>query len=71
MAKKSVKSSKSSFLCECNKPMCCCSIPVFIMGIGLGALLTYPIFGSHPVKWGIAFIIVGLIWYFVQKKNHK
>lgn len=66
MAKKSIKSSLS---CACNKPMCCCSIPSFLMGIGIGGLLTYPIFGSHPVKWGVALIAIGLIWCFVQSKK--
>lgn len=32
-----------------------------LIGVGLGALLTYPIFGSHPVKWGIGLIAVGLL----------
>lgn len=65
------KSAKSSLLCECNKPMCGCSIPCFLMGIGVGGLLTYPIFGSHPVKWGISLIVIGIIWYFIQLKSKK
>lgn len=33
----------------------------FIGGIGVGAILTYPLFGSHPVRWGLALIIVALL----------
>ena len=32
-----------------------------IFGVGIGALLTYPYFGSHPVKWGIGLIAVGVL----------
>lgn len=60
----------SSF-CSCNQPLCACSIPCFIIGIGLGAFLTYPIFGSHPVKWGLALIAMGLLWYFYPQLKKK
>lgn len=30
------------------------------IGVGIGALLTYPYFGSHPIRWGIGLIVVGL-----------
>lgn len=66
MAKKSVKSSS---FCACEKPCCSCALPALIVGIGIGGLLTYPIFGSHPVKWGISLIAVGLIWCFIQSKK--
>lgn len=26
-------------------------------GIGVGFLLTYPLAGAHPVRWGVAFLI--------------
>ncbi|MDO8569975.1 MAG: hypothetical protein Q7R97_00120 [Candidatus Daviesbacteria bacterium] len=32
-----------------------------VIGIGIGAMLTYPIFGTHPVKWGVGLIVVGLL----------
>lgn len=54
-------------MCECcNKPSGCC-FGNLIIGVGLGALLTYPFFGSHPVKWGIALIIVGLLGHLYPK----
>ena len=37
----------------------------FIGGIGIGFLLTYPIAGTHPVRWGVAFLFVwfmGHVW---------
>lgn len=39
------------------------SIVHLIMGLGLGFLLTYPMAGPHPVRWGIAFLAVGLAWH--------
>jgi hypothetical protein len=32
-----------------------------ILGIGLGMLLTYPLAGAHPVRWGLGFIILGIL----------
>lgn len=32
-----------------------------LIGVGIGALLTYPYFGSHPVKWGVGLIALGLL----------
>lgn len=32
-----------------------------IAGIGVGMLVTYPLVGNHPVRWGIAFIVVGIL----------
>lgn len=32
-----------------------------LIGVGLGALLTYPYFGTHPVRWGLALIVVGIL----------
>ncbi len=34
-------------------------------GIGIGFLLAYPLAGSHPVRWGLAFLglsILGHLW---------
>lgn len=36
-----------------------------IGGIGIGFLLTYPLAGDHPVRWGITFLVIavlGHIW---------
>lgn len=30
-------------------------------GIGIGFLLTYPVAGAHPVRWGVAFIILAVL----------
>lgn len=35
-----------------------------LIGVGLGALLTYPYFGAHPIRWGIALIALGLLAHF-------
>lgn len=32
-----------------------------IGGIGIGILIASPIAGIHPVRWGIAFLIVSLL----------
>ncbi len=32
-----------------------------IFGIGIGFLLTYTVAGTHPVRWGIAFIVIALL----------
>jgi hypothetical protein len=34
-----------------------------VLGIGIGFLLTYPMAASHPVRWGLAFILAGLAWH--------
>ena len=33
----------------------------FMIGIGVGFLLSHPTGGIHPVRWGIAFVIVGTL----------
>ncbi len=42
-----------------------------IAGIGIGMLLTYPLAGSHPVRWGLGFIALGILGhiYPLIKKN--
>lgn len=32
-----------------------------IGGIGIGILITYPLVGSHPVRWGLAFLALSLL----------
>ncbi len=32
-------------------------------GVGLGALLTYPVAGVHPVRFGLVFLILGILGY--------
>ena len=59
---------KSQSFCKCqNGPICGCGICSLLVGIGVGALATYPVFGTHPVKWGLAFIVAGLAYYFYSK----
>lgn len=31
-----------------------------LAGIGIGVLFTYPLVKTHPLRWGVAFLIVGL-----------
>lgn len=36
-----------------------------IGGIGIGIIITYPLIGIHPVRWGLIFIgvaVIGHIW---------
>lgn len=42
-----------------------------IAGIGIGALLTYPFFGTHPVKWGISLIAVGILGHLYPLMSKK
>jgi len=32
-----------------------------VIGIGVGFLLAYSVVGIHPVRWGVAFIVLGLL----------
>jgi hypothetical protein len=32
-----------------------------IAGIGIGFLLTYSVAGIHPVRWGIAFLVIAFL----------
>ena len=31
-----------------------------LMGMGVGILLTYPLVGGHPVRWGMTLLALGL-----------
>lgn len=37
------------------------AITHLFLGIGLGILLTYPIVGNHPVRWGSLFVGLGIL----------
>lgn len=30
-----------------------------LVGVGVGMLLTYPLAGTHPVRWGLLFLALG------------
>ena len=32
-----------------------------ILGVGVGILITYPFIQTHPVRWGVALIVIGLL----------
>jgi len=32
-----------------------------ILGVGIGFLLTYTVAGVHPVRWGVAFLVIAFI----------
>ena len=39
-------------------------------GVGIGFMLTYPVAGIHPVRWGLIFLlmaVVGYLWAGMQK----
>ena len=33
----------------------------FFGGMGVGILLTYPVVREHPVRWGLAFVVLSLL----------
>ncbi|MCL5784384.1 MAG: hypothetical protein M1142_03460 [Patescibacteria group bacterium] len=33
----------------------------FLIGLGVGILITYPLIGAHPVRWGIIFLAIGIL----------
>lgn len=37
------------------------SLAHILIGIGVGFILARPLATIHPVRWGIAFIVVGLL----------
>lgn len=60
--------TKKSASCDFkNCPMGCYSLGSLFVGIGIGALFTYPFFGTHPVKWGVSLIIIGIIFALYSK----
>jgi len=32
-----------------------------LIGVGLGILITYPLVGGHPVRWGLVLVAIGLV----------
>ncbi|MBI2616572.1 hypothetical protein HYW55_00375 [Candidatus Gottesmanbacteria bacterium] len=34
-------------------------------GVGVGILITYPIVGGHPLRWGLSFLAIGVIGHFL------
>ena len=32
-----------------------------LAGIGIGILITYPLVGSHPIRWGVTFLALGIL----------
>lgn len=35
----------------------------FLIGLGLGVLLTRPFFDPHPIRWGLGLIAAGLAFH--------
>lgn len=31
-----------------------------LTGVGLGVLITYPLIGEHPLRWGTLLLVLGL-----------
>ena len=45
-----------------------------IAGVGLGALIAYPIIGIHPIRWGAGLLIIaalGHLYPLVQKRGKR
>ncbi|MDO9027337.1 MAG: hypothetical protein Q7U68_00515 [Candidatus Roizmanbacteria bacterium] len=32
-----------------------------ITGMGIGILITYPLVGAHPVRWGVVLLLLGIL----------
>lgn len=46
------------------------SVVHILIGIGIGALLTYPVAGIHPVRFGLVFLVLGILGH-VWAGTHK
>lgn len=42
---------------------------LILVGVGVGILITYPLVVTHPVRWGVLFIGLGLLAHFTRLKN--
>lgn len=40
-----------------------------LIGVGVGILITYPLVVTHPVRWGLLFIGLGLLGHFYPLKK--
>ena len=40
-------------------------------GIGIGILITYPLVGNHPVRWGLLFLIIAVLGHLYPLMNKK
>jgi predicted regulator of amino acid metabolism with ACT domain len=43
----------------------------FLIGAGLGILMARPVFGIHPVRWGIVLLTVGVALHLYPLRNQK
>ena len=34
-----------------------------LVGVGMGILMTYPIVGVHPLRFGFGFLVIGVLGY--------
>lgn len=39
------------------------SVVHLLIGAGVGVLVTYPFIGIHPLRWGVGFLILGVLGY--------
>lgn len=37
------------------------SIVHILAGMGIGVLITYPIVGTHPLRWGLVLLVLGVL----------
>jgi hypothetical protein len=42
-----------------------------VIGMGLGILVTYPVAGTHPLRWGLGILAIGLIGHFYPMLEGK
>lgn len=48
---------------------CCMCGHIFLIGLGLGIILSRPVFWAHPVRWGMGFMVAGLLVHFRPNRN--
>jgi len=59
---KKKKTKKTAQTCgPCMRCFGCFSI--FLTGVGVGILVTNPVANPHPVRWGFALIVIGVLVY--------
>jgi len=65
----------NNYKCDCVRcPQCSNAFVNILIGIGLGILLSRPLALDHPVRWGVGFLVAGLLGYaycvYLAKQPH-
>jgi hypothetical protein len=61
--------------CNCIRcPQCSSALVNILSGIGIGILLSRPLAGDHPLRWGLAILalsLLGHLYYLAMDTNSK